>query len=226
MRIIEHFDNGCRFYPDNIAFIDVGGDQPGISYAQAQPVTQAIASAIHAHGYSEGGHVGVLAPNCTSAFLALLGLFRAQCVWLPINPRNTVPVNADLLSRFDGELLLFHSSYAAEAQQLLQQCPGIREIVCIDGDCGTGTSMAKWSEGAAQIPQYCAATAADIFAIFPTSAAGFTKPPCVGTCVIAISFVRGPIMSSNASTSIWPNSSEGTRSISNPRRRDCCKSAR
>jgi acyl-CoA synthetase (AMP-forming)/AMP-acid ligase II len=168
MRIIEHFDNGCRFYPHNIAFIDVGGDQPGISYAQAQPVTQAIASAIHAHGYSEGGHVGVLAPNCTSAFLALLGLFRAQCVWLPINPRNTVPVNADLLSRFDGELLLFHSSYAAEAQQLLQQCPGIREIVCIDGDCGTGTSMAKWSQGAAEIPQYSAGTAADIFAIFPT----------------------------------------------------------
>lgn len=168
MRIIEHFDNGCRFYPDTIAFIDVGGDQPGISYAEAQPVTRSIAAAIHARGYSEGGHVGVLAPNCTSAFLALLGLFRAQCVWLPINPRNTVPVNADLLSRFDGELLLFHSSYADEAQQLLAQCPGIREIVCIDGDCGTGTSMAEWSQGAAQNPQYGSGEAGDTFAIFPT----------------------------------------------------------
>ena len=40
MRIIEHFDNGTKFYPDNIAFIDVGSDEPGVSYAQAQPLTQ------------------------------------------------------------------------------------------------------------------------------------------------------------------------------------------
>ena len=37
MRIIEHFDNAVRFYPDNIAFLDVGSDEPGLTYAQAQP---------------------------------------------------------------------------------------------------------------------------------------------------------------------------------------------
>ena len=107
MRIIEHFDNGAKYYPDNIAVIDVGSEQPGLSYADAQPVTHAIAGAVAAKGYSEGGHVGVLAPNCTTAFLALLGLFRAQCVWLPINPRNTVPVNADLLTRLMASYYCF-----------------------------------------------------------------------------------------------------------------------
>jgi acyl-CoA synthetase (AMP-forming)/AMP-acid ligase II len=168
MRIIEHFDNGCRLYPDNTAVVDVGSDQPGISYAQAQPVTHAIAAAIDSHGYSKGSHVGVLAPNCSAAFLALLGLFRAECVWLPINPRNTVPVNADLLSRFDGELLLFHSSYAVEAAQLLQQCPNIREIVCIDADSDDGTSLEKWSQGAGPSYQPSAVDLDDTFAIFPT----------------------------------------------------------
>ncbi|MEH6580831.1 MAG: AMP-binding protein [Halioglobus sp.] len=168
MRIIEHFDNGASFYPDNIAFVDVGADEPGVSYARAQGKTHAIAGAIHAHGYSSGGHVGVLAPNCTTAFLALLGLFRADCVWLPINPRNTVPINADLLSRFDGELLLFHSVYASEAQQLLEQCPTIKEIVCIDGDCGVGANMEDWSEGAPTNYQTQGGEPDDIFAIFPT----------------------------------------------------------
>jgi len=168
MRIIEHFDNGTKYYPDNIAVIDVGSEQPGLSYADAQPVTHAIAGAIAARGYSEGGHVGVLAPNCTTAFLALLGLFRAQCVWLPINPRNTVPVNADLLTRFDGELLLFHSSFATEAQQLLEQCPGIKEIVCLDSDCGVGTPMDKWSEGAPTSFHASSGKMDDTFAIFPT----------------------------------------------------------
>jgi len=168
MRIIEHFDNGAKYYPNNIAFTDVGSDAPGLSYAQAQPVTHAIAAAINAKGYSNGGHVGVLAPNCTVAFLALLGLFRAQCVWLPINPRNTVPVNADLLSRFDGELLLFHSSYANEAQQLMEQCPGIREIVCIDGSCDVGIPMEQWSDGAPESFHGEGGSMSDTFAVFPT----------------------------------------------------------
>jgi acyl-CoA synthetase (AMP-forming)/AMP-acid ligase II len=58
---------------------------------------------------------------------------------------NTVANNADLLQRFDGELLLFHSTYADEAQQLFDGCAGIKEIVCIDGDCGVGTSLETWS---------------------------------------------------------------------------------
>jgi acyl-CoA synthetase (AMP-forming)/AMP-acid ligase II len=168
MRIIEHFDNGAKLYPDNIAFIDVGSDKPGLSYADALPVTHAIAGAIHAKGYSKGGHVGVLAPNCSSAFLALLGLFRAECVWLPINPRNTVPVNADLLGRFDGELLLFHSTYAAEAKQLLEECQGIREVVCIDVDCGVGTSLEAWSQDSPTNFQGKGGDMGGTFAIFPT----------------------------------------------------------
>ena len=168
MRIIEHFDNGVKYYPNNIAIVDVGGDQEGLSYADAQPVTHAVAGAIHARGYSMGGHVGILAPNCTTAFLALLGLFRAQSVWLPINPRNPVPVNADLLTRFDGELLLFHSSFAEQAQELLAQCPGIKEIVCIDRDCGVGTPMETWSEGAPTSFRGDLGAMDDTFAIFPT----------------------------------------------------------
>lgn len=168
MRIIEHFDNAVRFYPDNIAFVDVGSDEPGLSYAQAQPVTQRIAGALDHHGYSRGGHVGVLSPNGTGAFLALLGLYRAQCVWLPINPRNPVPVNADLLHRFEGELLLFHSVYAEEARQLRDQCQGIREIVCIDGDCGIGVSLEHWSADAPGHFEGTRGELDDTFAIFPT----------------------------------------------------------
>ena len=168
MRIIEHFDNAVRFYPDNIAFVDVGSDEPGMTYAQAQPITQRIAGALHHHGYNSGAHVGVLAPNSTIAFLALLGLFRAECVWLPINPRNPVPVNSDLLQRFDGDLLLFHSAYADEARQLREQCPGIGEIVCIDGECGTGVSLEQWSLGAAETFDSKSGELDDNFAIFPT----------------------------------------------------------
>ncbi len=168
MRIVDHFDNAVALYPDNVAFRDVGGDHPDLSYAEAAPQTHRVADAIAGNGFAGGSHVGILAPNCIEAFVALLGLFRAQCVWLPINPRNTVPVNADLLDRFDGELLLYHSSFAAEAEQLLSACDGIKEIVCIDGDSGAGTPFEQWAQDtdAAFVEQD--STLDDLFAIFPT----------------------------------------------------------
>jgi acyl-CoA synthetase (AMP-forming)/AMP-acid ligase II len=168
MRIIDHFDNAVSLYPDNIAFCDVGDASSEVSYADAAPSTHFIANAISGNGFGNGAHVGVLAPNSSGAFLALLGLFRAGCVWLPINPRNTVPVNADLLDRFEGELLLFHSCFAKEARALQEQCPGIRAIVCIDGDCGTGTSMQDWAAGTVSTDTHQDFSLDDTFAIFPT----------------------------------------------------------
>lgn len=168
MRIIEHFDNAARFYPENIAFVDASDDSTALTYAQAQPKTEAIAGAIQGSGYGSGSHIGVLAPNCSTAFLALLGIFRAEGVWLPINPRNPLPINTDLLQRFNGELLLFHSSYADAAQKLKQDCPEIREIVCIDGDCGTGVSLANWMAGQPEHFSPAKVCLDDTFAIFPT----------------------------------------------------------
>jgi len=168
MRIIDYFDNGAKFYPDNIAFIDVEEDDAELSYADALPITHRIAGAIHAKGYGRGTKVGLLSPNCTAAFLALLGLFRAESTWLPINPRNPVATNADLLARFEGELLFYHSSYASEASELMESCPQIREAVCIDSVETHGPSMDEWSAGSPQSFKGEPSSLDDTFAIFPT----------------------------------------------------------
>ena len=142
MRIIDYFDNGAKYYPSQTAFVDLDHDVADMSYADAHAASHRIAAAIRGRGYGKGAHIGILAPNSTIAFVTLLGLFRAEGVWLPINPRNPVPVNADLLSRFDGELLFFHSSYAAEAAQIMAEAPNLREAICIDAE-GTRIAVAR-----------------------------------------------------------------------------------
>jgi acyl-CoA synthetase (AMP-forming)/AMP-acid ligase II len=168
MRIIDYFDNGARYYPDNVAFVDVDGGAAPVTYREALPVTHRIAAALHANGFDKDSHVGVLAPNSTTTFLALLGLFRAEAIWLPINPRNPVAVNADLLTRFDGDLLLYHSAFEREAQELLDTVPGLSEAVCID-DAGTiGTSLEEWSRNCPESYESGPVDLNDLFAIFPT----------------------------------------------------------
>jgi acyl-CoA synthetase (AMP-forming)/AMP-acid ligase II len=167
MRIIDYFDNGARYYASQTAFVDLNGGATA-SYAQAHAASHRIAAAIRGNGFAKGAHIGILAPNSTIAFLALLGLFRAEGIWLPINPRNPVPVNADLLSRFDAELLFFHSTYAAEAAQLMATSPGIRQAVCLDAEVADHPSLAQWSASCAQTHDAGAENPDDLFAIFPT----------------------------------------------------------
>ncbi len=144
MRIIDFFDKGVSIYPDNLAFVEPGSEY---TYAEAAAETHSIASAINGHGYLKGSRIGILAPNSNIAFLALLGLMRAESVWLPINPRNTVEANVDLLHRFEGELLFYHSGYEREAQAIKARVPGIKALVLLDGSEGAGTPLSDWIEG-------------------------------------------------------------------------------
>ena len=165
MRVIDFFDSGVELYPNNTAFLDKGG---AVSYKDASRLVGRIAGAIRGRGYKKSTHIGILAPNSSIAFISLLGLFRSEGVWLPINPRNPVAVNADLLARFDCEILFFHSSYAEEAMEISKSVQGIREFVCIDGEDTFATGMGSWCEGYPEnfVPEEECED--DLFAIFPT----------------------------------------------------------
>jgi acyl-CoA synthetase (AMP-forming)/AMP-acid ligase II len=172
MRIIDFFDNGASLYPDNLAFVEPGSD---FTYREAAEESHFIASAIRGKGYDKGAKVGILAPNGNIAFLALLGLFRAESVWLPINPRNVLEANIELLSRFGGELLFYHSQFENEAVAIKQQVATIREIVCLDNGEGSGVWLESWVQDFRRPFEAGEEDSDDVMAIFPTG--GTTGKP-------------------------------------------------
>ena len=82
MRVIDFFDQGAELYPNNLAFVDDLGE---ITYSDARAFSMRLASAIRTRGFSKGDKVGVLSPNSNIAFLTLLGVFRSESAWIPIN---------------------------------------------------------------------------------------------------------------------------------------------
>lgn len=178
MRVIDSFDNGAALYPDNLAFVD-GADE--ITYREAQEQTLRIAAAIRGHGYSAGTKVGILGPNANTSFIALLGLFRSESVWLPVNPRNALEANVDLLDRFDCELLLFHSNYQDDAKAIFSKVAGIKEIVCIDERVEGVMSLEEWQAGYRAEFEMGAENPDGLFAIFPT---GGTTGPSKGVMLV------------------------------------------
>jgi len=166
MRVIDFFDQGAELYPNNLAFVDDLGE---ITYSDARAFSMRLASAIRARGYSKGDKVGVLSPNSNIAFLALLGVFRSESAWIPINPRNATTTNADLLGRFDGSLLFYHSAFEKEAMELKDTVKSLQEVVCIDKGLDT------WLADAGDDFEMDDGDPEGVFAIFPTG--GTTGAP-------------------------------------------------
>jgi acyl-CoA synthetase (AMP-forming)/AMP-acid ligase II len=172
VRIIDSFDQGVALYPQNLAFVEPGSEY---TYAEAAQESHFVASAIRGRGYAKGSKIGVLAPNCNLAFVALLGVFRAEAVWLPINPRNALEANIELLDRFGGELLFYHSGFEKEARAIKQQVPGIKEIVCLDSSDGNGERLTDWTGDYRTTFEMGPENPEDIAALFPTG--GTTGKP-------------------------------------------------
>jgi len=167
MRVIDFFDQGAALYPSNVAFHDLA-DGADTSYAEASAISHKVASALHLKGFNKGSKVGILAPNSNIAFEVLLGVFRAEAVWLPINPRNPVDINVDLLTRFDGDLLLYHANYEKEARAIAADTPNLKHIVCINRTDVEGEKLADWMAEAESFHQIGDEQTDDIAAIFPT----------------------------------------------------------
>ncbi len=172
MRVIDFFDKGASLYPNNLAFVEQGSEY---TYQQAQQESHHIASAIRGHGFGKGTKIGILAPNSNCAFLALLGLMRAEAIWLPINPRNSVEANIDLLDRFEGEVLFYHSYFEEEAQKIKSQVSGIKALICLDSDAGAAQALNSWTADYQFEFPATTENSNDIFALFPTG--GTTGKP-------------------------------------------------
>ena len=167
MRVIDFFDQGAALYPNNVAFHDLA-DGADTTYAEASAISHKVASALHKKGFGKGSKVAILGPNSNIAFEVLLGAFRAEAVWLPINPRNPVDINVDLLTRFDGDLLLYHGNYEKEARAIAANTPSLQHIVCINRTDVEGEKLADWMADANELHQIGDEQSDDVAAIFPT----------------------------------------------------------
>ena len=141
MRLIDYLDKGAQ----------LGAEQPcltmddaTLSYAEVQRISYRVGRALHASGIAPGHKVAVLSSNDATAFACVFGISRAAAVWCPINPRNEVSENRQVLDAFDCECLIFHSNYAPMVEQMRAQLPQMKLWVCLDREQTFAPSLEQW----------------------------------------------------------------------------------
>jgi acyl-CoA synthetase (AMP-forming)/AMP-acid ligase II len=74
----------------------------------------------------------------------MIGIFRAGAVWVPINMRNPVQVNAAFLRTTRCSVLFFHPSLAGPVCELEKAVPSLRHLVCLEDDAAIGVTFSRF----------------------------------------------------------------------------------
>ena len=129
MRSIDYLDKQAALHPDRALLVT--GDQ-SITYAAMQALTHRVAGAMLAAGMPRQARVAILSPNDPAVVVAMLGLWRADAVWIPVNTRNAIDANIAYLAYVGADGLFYHSSLRDDALRMQAEVPSLRHMVCLD----------------------------------------------------------------------------------------------
>ena len=165
-------------YGDGIAVVD---GPVRLSYAELLEAAHTFGAALVADGVEPGDRVAIWAFNSAEWIVAVLGLFAAGAVLVPVNTRFKGVEAADILSRSGVKLLVtvtdfLGTDYVAMLRATGVELPALRTMVVARGEAPDGTlSWRAFLDGAtddsrAEVAARSAAvTAADVSDILFTS---------------------------------------------------------
>ena len=87
MSVIDRFAHGVARFPDK-PFLSDGSDR--LSYAETNRSVSDFAAALHAASIPPSARIALLGQYSASAMLAILAIYRAGCIFVPLNAAFSV----------------------------------------------------------------------------------------------------------------------------------------
>jgi acyl-CoA synthetase (AMP-forming)/AMP-acid ligase II len=165
MALYDFFDRGCLVNPNGTAYIM--GEQQW-SFEEARELSCQVAHALDSLDLAKGTKTAVLSANHPESWLCVIGLWRAGCTWVPVNPMSSLEEQDHLLNGFDVEVLFFQEKFIPVIKQLRSQCPNIKQWICIDGKTDDSIHLKSWIAEQPTTQPSKRVDEADLAAIMPT----------------------------------------------------------
>ncbi|UUC96744.1 class I adenylate-forming enzyme family protein [Comamonas sp. C11] len=149
MTLIDFFDRGLSLGASQQCLRQ--GEQ-SMTYGEVAAWTHLIAWSLRASGVNHQAKVATLSPNDIWAYVSMLGLQRAGCVWVPLNARSTVHDQGKQIARTGVEWIFYHSEHEAAVAQLVREHPNLLGAVCIDRSGPQFPELQAWAAQAPKAP--------------------------------------------------------------------------
>ncbi|HEY6682591.1 MAG TPA: AMP-binding protein, partial [Propionibacteriaceae bacterium] len=124
-RAHELFEQRVRAHPERVAAMCAGGS---LTYGQLNARSNRLARAMLARGLGREDVVAVVAERNLDWMAAVLAVFKAGGVYLPIEPHFPADRIATMLSRAECRLVLTESGSTATLGSALDSLPGLRTL--------------------------------------------------------------------------------------------------
>ena len=95
--------------PDNLAVVD---ERDELTYPELEISSNRLARLLKDAGCNRGDHVALLMPKGTAALVGLLAIYKADCIYVPLDPSSPAERLAKILAACESKLILAGSRTA------------------------------------------------------------------------------------------------------------------
>ena len=127
----ESVSSVAQTRPESIAFRCA--DQQ-ITYGQLDQASGRLAGFLLQQGAQKGDRIGVFMPRCVETSVAVYGILKAGCIFVPIDPNLSAGGVATLVNDCEIRLLLTHQKKSRVMDKLAERNTTLECVVGVDDD--------------------------------------------------------------------------------------------
>ena len=141
MFIGDWMERGARYWPDNLAVVDVAkGDAGRFTYAAMNQRADAAASWLRAAGIGRGDRVALLAHNGIEVLDVFFACAKLGAIFVPLNWRSHWRELVEVVDMTGPKALFFGPEFAEAARELASRCPQLASRVHLAGAPEAGST--------------------------------------------------------------------------------------
>lgn len=141
MTLIDFFDRGLSLAKEAICLKE---GSLSLSYTEVADWSHQIAWALHDSSIDRQSAIATYSPNNIWCYVAMLGIQRAGCIWVPLNARASIADTIAHLNRTKSVWLFYHTDHSAEIDEILAAVPTLKAAVCLNKADGHSTNLMDW----------------------------------------------------------------------------------
>jgi long-chain acyl-CoA synthetase len=128
---VDLIDQAIAQFGPRTGFISMG---KGLTYAELDGHARSLAAWLQARGLAPGSRVAIMMPNLLQYPIALLGILRAGCVVVNVNPLYTPRELEHQLRDSGAQAIIVLENFCATLQQVIGRTPIQSVVVASVGD--------------------------------------------------------------------------------------------
>jgi acyl-CoA synthetase (AMP-forming)/AMP-acid ligase II len=165
MGVNKFFERGFSRNPHGLCFAD---DKVQYTYTEVRTRRDNVVAELMRLGFVKGEKAAVFSKNMAAAIEAMLVIYRAGGVYVPLNPLTHISENAWMVQNYGVNTVFYQRALNTFIDTLRAECPGVTRWICLDAKEPNALAFEDLATKAAPTPPLVDVSPDDVVSIYST----------------------------------------------------------